>query len=370
MTVQVKKNTIHISFVAPTAYPYYQGKGVGGAELQVVQLAKMFVAAGYRVTILTNDFGQAQEEFYDGVRVLKVPLRFLGGSNFYFLPDSIRFIWKLVRLAPDYSLLKSPNVTLFFMALAAKFNKKIKCIRVFASDDDCNVKGCSVSQLLYRLGTRWTNLFVFQTFQQQKAAKEKLGKEGIVIRNIFYPPDAADVKVEKDLDVLWVGSFDSNKNPEAFYEAAKALPQYRFGMIAKVVPESYQELLKKITDLPNVQYFGRIPFQDTQKYFARSRIYLCTSVVEGFPNTFLQAWFSRIPVLSLTFPCDGILTQYEIGKVSGSQENLEKDIELLLSDPQLRNSMGEKGWNYVAANHLPEKILKNYQKVLEMSLGH
>jgi len=368
MAVQGKNNTTHISFVAPTVYHYYQRKGFGGAELQVVQLAKMFAAAGYRVTILTNDFGQAEEEVHDGVRVLKVPLRFLGGSNCYFLPDSIRFVWKLVKLAPDYCLLKSPNAALFFMALAAKINQKIKCIRIFASDADCNVKGCSVSQMLYRLGTRWTKFFVFQTFRQQKMAKEKLGKDGVVIRNIFYPPESSGGEGKKDLDVLWVGSFDSNKNPEGFYEAARALPQYRFGMIAKEVPESYQTLLKKITALPNVHYFGRIPFQETQQYFSRSRIYLCTSVVEGFPNTFLQAWFSRIPVLSLTFPCDGILTQYGTGKVSGSQENLVKDIDLFLSDPQLRKSAGEKGWNYVAANHLPEKILENYRELLKMSL--
>jgi len=261
------QNKKHIAFVAPTAYRYYQGSGFGGAELQIVRLAGMFADAGYQVTVLTNDYGQKKKEIHDGVTVLKAPLRFLGESNFYFLIDSIRFIYLLVRLEPDFCFMKNPNTILFLLAVASKINRKIQCVKLFASDADWNVRGKGIAAIMYRLGVKWTERFIFQTQRQQQMAKENLGKDGIVIRNIFSPPPDEYENIEKDIDVLWVGNFDKYKFPEGFYETAKALPQYRFGMISKMVPETYKDLYEKITALPNVRFFGRVPFQETQRYF-------------------------------------------------------------------------------------------------------
>ncbi len=355
---------MHIAFVAPTVYRYFQGNGFGGAELQVVQLARMFVRAGYRVSVLTNDYGQPVREVYDGVEVLKAPLRFLGGSNWHFFGDSVHFIRQLVKLEPDFCFFKNPDIVLFLLALAEKINSRIKVVKILASDMDCNVSGWSPVRLAYRFGIKWTKRFVFQTEKQQSIFRNVLKKDGPVIRNIFYPPPQTEgTAPEKDIDILWIGSFDQNKYPEGFYDAAKSLPQYRFGMIAKQVPPAYAELHQKIADLPNVTYFGCVPFEKTQGFFHRAKICLCTSVVEGFPNTFLQAWYSKLPVISLTFPCDGIMQKYGIGRVSGTPEQLTRDIAELLGDPELRREMGEKGGRYVAEHHLPEQILKCYQEV-------
>jgi len=89
-------------------------------------------------------------------------------------------------------------------------------------------------------------------------------------------------------------------------------------------------------------------------------------VVEGFPNTFLQAWFSRIPVVSLTFSCDDILEQFGIGKVSGSLDKLEEDISYLLQNQIIRNEMGNKGFLYIQENHFPDCILKKYQDAMSL----
>jgi len=365
-----QKKSLHIAFIAPTAYRYYQGKGFGGAELQVVQLAQMFVRAGYRVSVLTNDYGQPEREVYGGVELLKAPLRFLGGSKIHLLRDSVRFIRQLVKLEPDYCFFKNPDIVLFLLALAEKINSRIKVVKILASDMDCNVSGWSPVRLAYRFGVKWTKRFVFQTEKQQAVFRNVLKKDGPVIRNIFYPPPLTEGAVpEKDIDVLWIGSFDQNKYPEGFYDAARSLPQYRFAMIAKQVPPAYAELHKKITALPNITYFGCVPFEKTQGFFDRAKINLCTSVIEGFPNTFLQAWYSKLPVVSLSFPCDGILQKYGIGRVSGTPEQLTRDITELLGDPELRREMGEKAFRYVAGNHLPEQILKCYQAAFDLPQG-
>lgn len=360
---RTKNNSI--CFVAPTVYPYFIGGGLGGAELQIIQLSRLFAKVGYHVVIITNDYGQQEKEVRDGIEIFKVPLRFLGGNKLYFLGDVLRFISFLNKLSPDYCFVKTPNVVLFFVALTAKFNHRIKPVKLFALDYDCIVKGFNIPMILYRYAIKWTNLFIFQTKKQQEETKLRLRKNGPVIRNVFIPPERSLKKTQtKDLDVLWVGAYHPNKCPEMFYEIARSLSKYQFGMISKNLPENYKKLHKMISELPNVRFFGQIPFQDTQNYFERSRLFLCTSVVEGFPNCFLQAWWSRLPVVSLTFPCDGLLQEKGIGLVSGSLQKICKDIDILLQNESLRVSIGLKGRQYLEMNHLPESILVQYQKFM------
>ena len=130
-----------------------------------------------------------------------------------------------------------------------------------------------------------------------------------------------------DIDVLWVGQFDSWKRPDRLLEIAQQLPQYKFTVISKPIDESYRDLENQLRSLPNVDFIGTVPFEKTQGYFNRAKLYLSTSAVEGFPNTFLQAWFARSPVISVSFPCDGILQKENCGRLSGSLENAAKDIE-------------------------------------------
>ena len=187
--------------------------------------------------------------------------------------------------------------------------------------------------------------------------------QGTVISNIFYPPTAG-ASEKKDYDVLWVGGFNNMKCPEKFYQIAKALPQYRFAMIAKPCPESYLALQEQIQALPNVDYLGTVPFEQTQSYFNRTRLYLCTSAVEGFPNTFLQSWYARIPVVSVSFPCDGVLERSQCGLLSRTVEKCCNDISLCLENQQYCDIMGGNGFEYLEKNHLPPNLLQKMEEFL------
>src|SRR4051812_29929022 len=64
-----------ICFVAPHAWPVLARdaslKMVGGAEVQQTILARALARAGYRVSIISNDFGQPNGAEVDGVVVYK-----------------------------------------------------------------------------------------------------------------------------------------------------------------------------------------------------------------------------------------------------------------------------------------------------------
>ena len=181
------------------------------------------------------------------------------------------------------------------------------------------------------------------------------------LRIVLTPQSPA---VEKDIDVLWVGAFNSCKCPEKLLTIAQRLSQYKFTLISKPVSPEYHDLEKSLRALPNVDFVGTVPFEQTQNYFNRAIVYLCTSAVEGFPNTFLQSWHARAAVVSVTFPCDDILTGYHAGILAGNEEKAAAVIDELLTDSALRNKLCDNAQKYLVGNHLPAAVLEKFEKLI------
>src|SRR5437773_6238472 len=109
---------------------------------------------------------------------------------------------------------------------------------------------------------------------------------------------------ERALYVAWVGMLRQPKRPDVLIEIARKAPGTRFVVCGASSthrsPPGYGErIVETLCTLKNVDYIGYVAPEKAHQVMADASILLSTSDEEGFPNTFLQAWSSGTPVVSL-----------------------------------------------------------------------
>ena len=81
----------------------------------------------------------------------------------------------------------------------------------------------------------------------------------------------------------------------------------------------FEEVCVTARALPNVHFHGPLPYHETCEFYERARVLAGTSEMEGFPNTYLQAWARGTPVVAFLDP-EQLLTRNAMGRaVVGKQ---------------------------------------------------
>jgi len=363
---------MRICIVAPTAHtilPQSTAQMAGGAEMQLRHLGRGFVQRGADVTFIVGEVGQRAVEHVDGMKVLRCPFRYYGSSWRHFVSDT-RHLVSLVRgLSPDVILFKTPRTLAFSLSLV-KAGGATKVVRIMAHDSDCDRQFVPVTNVLYLLGARRMDGTVFQSYAQALLAQRRFGIRGRMIPNISHSGGFShativadcDVGHERDIDCLWVGTCDANKLPLEFLKVVRAFPERRFTMI--MAPSSdralWQTIASQAAELKNLDFRGFVRYEETQEFFRRSRLLVHTSLREGFPNVFLQAWECGTPVVSMHVDPDGVIARNELGRVSGSISGVIKDVGELLGDENRRSAFGEGCTAYLTRTHAPHVVVEQY----------
>ncbi len=123
----------------------------------------------------------------------------------------------------------------------------------------------------------------------------------------------------------------------------------------------YNRVREEADRLPNVEHLGFVPFSEIDSQYARASVYLCTSTIEGFPNTFLQAWNHKTPVVS-TYNPDGMLNSGDVGVSGDDIETLVHGIARLCGKEG--RHMGDRARQHLERVHSVDAVLPKLEAVL------
>ncbi len=334
-----------ICFVCLNIYPLFNSEVkslVGGAEWQQKYLGEEFLRQGHCVSYLVFDHKQETLEKREGILFHKT-----------FAPKAgwpvVRFFYP--RLFSLWLALKKANAEVYYcrcagwqVGVVAFFCRLYGRKFIYAGAHNSNFFPFSDIPLnlrdryFYRYGLKQANLIVCQTPIQKKLLAQNYGLEGYIQPNVcpsFFPSEERSPHI-----ILWVSHLHPDKRPQWFLELARALPQYFCVMAggAKGGQEKlYQEIAKEAQDIPNLNFLGLQPQEKIEELLAQSKVFVNTSLQEGFPNTYLQAWRRGVPVIA-TFDPGIDMSSLGFGRLIQEKKELLEQVQSVMEDETLFNS--------------------------------
>jgi glycosyltransferase involved in cell wall biosynthesis len=171
---------------------------------------------------------------------------------------------------------------------------------------------------------------------------------------------------ERDIGVLWVGNIRALKRPELLLEAARKLPQLEFHIIGGPMPGSesvYEKVRTAALEIPNVRFHGPVPYHQVGQFYERARVFAGTSEVEGFPNTYLQAWARGTPVVAFLDP-DQLIARHGMGLAVNSVAQMCAAISTLNGDPVSWLAASQRSTNYMDERFDLTRMVGPYERAL------
>lgn len=366
-----------IAIYSPFAAAYYDGAAPtqgGGAEIQMTFLARELARRGWRVAHIvfpTVDprSGQAgltvhsREEYHES-----------GGGLSRLRETSA--VWRALRAVDARAyVVRGSTVN---VAVMAEFCRLHRRAMVYSSANDFDlvrdpVTGSRVKHAIYLHGLRAADAVVVQSRHQLELARPLLrNRQQLEQIPSFAEPAAAQVA---DPDTfLWVSRITGHKQPLEFIRLARALPDARFTMVDAVSSDTDTELLDQIRreagELDNLELTGPLRREEVLAYLEHTVAIVSTSVWEGMPNVFLEAWARSVPALSLAFDPDGLIEERSLGiATGGSWDRFVEGASSLWSDAKLRASLGANGKAYLEERHSPAAVGERWDKRLREALA-
>ena len=342
---------------------------IGGEAIQHVLLARAWRDLGHEVSIIVHDDGQGPRRVIDGITAIAAHTRRGGIPGLrFFHPRATRLLSALMEADAEIYYQSPAGAYTGITAWFCRGTDRQFIFRV-ASDSDCEREHGRIrfwrDRKLYSYGLRRADLVAAQTERQARMLRDNHDLDSCVINMMVEQPSPAP-GVQKDIDVLWVGNLRPLKRPELVLELARQLPGVKFTLAGGPMPGGqtyYDDMIAAATRLANVTMLGPVRYRDSGGLFDRARILLNTSTIEGFPNTFLQAWVRGLPVVTFFDP-DGLVQRLPLGRVARSLDGIREGIRSLLEDDLEREAIGRRAREYVG-REFTSSVAARYLELLD-----
>jgi glycosyltransferase involved in cell wall biosynthesis len=345
--------------------PHHPSGALGGAEYQLECLLNALIPSGrYDISYIARSVDDSFQPV--GYRIVRI-----GTDNrqprFGYAMDAVPLYRALHQLRPDVIY---QRVACGYSGVCTYYARRnrVRMIWHVAHDTDVSKKTLDPGRnplrpILEGTSIRYTirnaTHIVTQTETQRRLLEANYQRRADAVVPNFHPAPREALDKQGPVTVLWVANFKRWKRPEMFLDLAAALADLeavRFVMIGAAAGGSGSRdwnthLMQRIQSMPNLEYLGPRSQAQINELMARAHILVNTSVSEGFPNTFIQAWMRAMPVVSLDVDPDGVLRRERIGFHSDSVTTLAADVRRLVTDSQLRSQYGARARHYALRKH-------------------
>ncbi|MEI6529368.1 MAG: glycosyltransferase [Candidatus Falkowbacteria bacterium] len=356
---------IKICFISRSAYPLFNPickATFGGAEVDLYTIANSLSEDSlFDVTFIVGDFEQKSVEKVGNIQLFK-SYRFEENK----LLQMFKLIVKIIKLDADFYIQEGASGGTGIISLVCKIINK-KFIYRTASDIDCNgdfIKNNFVEGIFYKWGLFHASKIITQNESNKKQLKDIFNLNSVVIRNGMKIPKI--LKNDRNT-ILWIARSEKLKQPFIFLEIAKEFSKEKFIMIcpeANFNSVDVTELRKKASEITNLTFIQSVPFVDINNYYCNAKIFINTSIYEGFPNTFVQSAINAVPIITLNVDPDNFLQKYKNGFCAhGNFSKIISEIKRILNSQNEWTNMSINAYNYALNNNDINKIILEYKKI-------
>ena len=337
----------------------------GGGELQIALLAKALARGGHEVVVL--DY-KITEEFQtdEGIKVYPI----IGWNN------GIRIIRTLTHKLPKlYSCLRDQKADVYYCRIrdprhliAWLVARKVKAKFILGLAEDLDVMSFRMrwkyyysnnlhnlwtifngilSEIIYPKLLRKSDL-VFVQHDGQKQMLLQKGIQSVLVPNLIDLSQLPVISIPTHSYFIFVGWLDNRKGVADLFKLVEKAPFATFKIIGPPRDKSGYLYYEKLKSYPNVSLLGELNHSDTLQHIANSKAMINTSRMEGFPNSFIEAWALGVPVLSLYVDPGSIIEKEDLGEATHG--NIDK-LLLDMNNKVYSDEFAKRAKAYVEKNH-------------------
>lgn len=350
----------------------------GGAERVASTLCNHWAEKNYGVVLVT--FDEPKNDFYvSDDRIKRYTLNcFKTSRNKYEkIKSNLKRIYTLRKIIKR----EKPDVVVSFMdvanmlAVLSTFFLHVPVIiseRTFPQYFNDGNSYDKIRKTIYKYAT----CFVAQTTNVANWAHKFLSRDRVtVIPNPIQKQNICIDEFEAQNVILAVGRLCDEKGFDMLIQAFSLIHQNCPDWILKIVGEGdNRQSLQELINHYDLQNKVLLPGQSSLMHleYAKAKIFVLSSRVEGFPNVLLEAMANGLPAIS--FDCNSgpkdIIRDGENGLLvpANDVDELAKTIEFLVKDEELRNKFS-RNKDELKINYGIDKISEQWVQTMVKVVG-
>ncbi len=364
----IKRNKITIA----TRFDSHPKFFAGGAERQMVMIGRELNKSNFDFHYITKKDQKGTRknlELFNGIKIINL----INNSknkfknfifSFFYSHDLFFFLRYFFKLNYDIYHFRTAAKFMGIWAFIVKILKKKNFIFTVSHLIYCRPD--LFKSKLYEFGLKRADVVIVLANYMKEELYRNYGVNPIVINSGHPIPNTPFKKIQPPM-ILWIGRLQSWKRPNLFLRIAKELQDLNSNFYI-IGPGNYYKNEIKDFSLTNNNFTyisGVTPVEDNL-YYEHASLIINTSLFEGFPNSFIQAWLHETPVISLNVDPDSIISKHGLGyHAKGNIDNMILRIKDLIKNPSKLKEIGKRSREYAIQNFNIIKTAEKHLRVYE-----